>query len=149
MYSDEAKPNNKLKPGNRRSREATYLNILQLGSHVFAKEDTWLTLAAVRSSDIAQCEAGMAQLMAAVLRMMFDSNSHDLRHSGINLELHGGGSFKLWADPGLILGDECALHSIFIDKGSSGTRPCIHCLNIVDKLWKGATGVEEHSQIKA
>ena len=148
LYADEAKPGNRLKTDNRRSVQAVYMNILSLGSAVLSKEDTWLTLGAVRSCDIFECEGGMAQLFGALLKMMFSSTSHDLRYSGVGLDLHGGGQMRLFAKVGCILGDECALHSVWMNKGSGGTKCCIHCINITDKDWKCAPFVAGHHILK-
>ena len=68
--------------------------------------------------------------MAAVLNCFFDSTSHHMAKSGINLSMKGGDSLLAFMTFGVFLADEAALHAAFCCKGASGLKPCFLCQNI-------------------
>ncbi|CAK0866209.1 unnamed protein product, partial [Prorocentrum cordatum] len=141
FYSDECKPGNKLKQLNKRAVQNVYFSVLDFGPWVLCKEDMWLCLASARALDISQCEGGMAQLMGALLRLT-SHDGHDLRLAGITLDLPSGRSLRIHAKISCLLGDESGLHSMWMSKGSSGVKPCLHCANVVNKGWVGADFME-------
>ena len=140
LYNDEAKPGNKIKQWNKRSMECIYLSFLELGPACLSKEDFWLCIGAIKSTDVELCRSGMAQVMSKILNRLFRQGGYDLRFSGCNVDLPGGSSIRIIAKLGVMLGDEAALHATWNCKGSGGTKPCCQCLNIVSDKW---TAVEE------
>ena len=140
LYSDEARPGNKIKQWNKRSMECIYLSFLEIGPAFLAKEDFWLCIGAIKATDVENCRSGMAQVMSKILHRLFQENGCDLRFSGCNVDLPDGSSIRIIAKLGVMLGDESALHAAWNCKGSGGTKPCCQCLNIVSDKW---TAVDE------
>ena len=120
LYNDEAKPGNKIKQWNKRSMECIYLSFLELGPACLSKEDFWLCIGAIKSTDVELC---MAQVMCKILKRLFQQGGYDLRFSGCNVDLPDGSSIRIIAKLGVMLGDEAALHATWNCKGSGGTKP--------------------------
>eukprot|EP00959_Pyramimonas_sp_CCMP1952_P133943 2801472-Pyramimonas_sp.AAC.1 len=95
IYSDEAKTGNKLKQDNKLSMQCCYAAFLEFGPAALAKEDYWLTLATCKSSAISQCDHGMAQLTKALLKLFFNPGGHDLRLSGVSVDLEDGSTIRI------------------------------------------------------
>eukprot|EP00959_Pyramimonas_sp_CCMP1952_P073832 1543209-Pyramimonas_sp.AAC.1 len=97
----------------------------------------------------------MAQLAGEILNRMFNPNGHDLRYAGVHCDYDDGQSFRIHATLGIVLGDEAALHSIWLCKGSGGIKCCLHCANIVSKNWvaagalDGAVHLKEYSKVSS
>eukprot|EP00959_Pyramimonas_sp_CCMP1952_P407674 8544116-Pyramimonas_sp.AAC.1 len=132
LYSDEAKPGNRLKQHNRRALQLVYFSFFELGPPALSKEDFWLCVGAVKSDDISSCNGGMAQLVGCILRRMFNPEAHDLMLSGMTLDFPDGSSTRFVAKLVSVLGDESGLHQTWLCKGSGGTKCCCQCLNIVN-----------------
>ena len=91
--------------------ECIYLSFLELGPACLSKEDFWLCIGAIRSTDVELCRSGMAQVMCKILNKLFQQGGYDLRFSGCNVDLPGGSSIRIIAKLGVMLGDEAALHA--------------------------------------
>eukprot|EP00974_Lingulodinium_polyedra_P015872 1540754-Lingulodinium_polyedra.AAC.1 len=71
--------------------------------------------------------------MAALVRLFFDPEGHNLQAAGMTLDLNGGSAIRLFLSFGMFLADEAALHMVFMCKGSSGLKPCMLCQNIFNE----------------
>ena len=94
LYSDQAKPGNKMRQQNKRSSENIYITFLEFGTAALAKEANWLCVAAAQAFEISKIESGMAQLTAAILDMCFSKTSHNMRLAGVGIDLEDGTSFR-------------------------------------------------------
>ena len=135
LYNDEARPGNRLKSHNARAVQAVYAAFLEWGPWNLSKEDWWLPLGSVASDDLSDAEAGIAQLVGGILKLMFDPSKHDARYSGLQLTLADGSTTKIWFELKAILADESALHQIWLSKGSAGVKCCLMCKNVVGRVW--------------
>lgn len=132
LYADEGKVGAKMKFDNRRNMWNVFVSFVDFGAHALAKEEFWLPLAVARVLDLEEISGGISQVFKELLKMMFGSTGFHLGHSGVFVELKGV-QFSIYAVLGIVLGDEAALHSIWLCKGSSGTKACIECMNALGR----------------
>eukprot|EP00959_Pyramimonas_sp_CCMP1952_P379612 7951644-Pyramimonas_sp.AAC.1 len=85
----------------------------------------------------------MAQLMGAIRLRMLNPHRRHLRRAGVEIDYgaHGDG-LRLHTPLGIMLGDEAALHSAWLCKGSGWTKCRMQCLNIVNKNWLASDELE-------
>lgn len=95
-----------------------------------------------RSSRVQNVKGGVSAILKSLLKLFFDPCTHDLRRSGINVELTGGTSVHLWMNLGIVLADEAALHAMYGCKGAAGLKPCLLCQNIFNH--QNARGISEN-----
>ena len=143
IYSDGAMPGNKIKYQNKRAVENIYVSFLEFGPAALCKEEFWLPIATMRKTVVETLDAGVSQLMAALLKLCFDSQGHHLQNTGVTLQVPGFGVIKVFAALECILADELALHSLWLYKGSSGLKCCIECMYIYNPIWVHADLVED------
>lgn len=89
VYADEVVPGNVLGYDNRRKVWAIYLSILDFGPGALADEEAWLVAAVVRSNIVCTFEGGVAALVNALLKLMFDPNKFDASTAGVILRVQG------------------------------------------------------------
>ena len=56
-------------------------------------------MGSVATDGLSDAEAGIAQLMGGILKLMFDHSKHDARYSGVQLTLADGSTTKIWFEP--------------------------------------------------
>ena len=132
LYSDEVTPGNRLKPDPRQMVQSVYWSILNFGAAALSKEDFWLIATTLRSAVVRLIDAGMSQLIMTILLVFFSVNSHDMELGGALVQLASGTFIRIFVKLKLMLADESALHATWLNKGSSGTKLCICCKNIMD-----------------
>eukprot|EP00959_Pyramimonas_sp_CCMP1952_P035660 746673-Pyramimonas_sp.AAC.1 len=111
--------------------ECINIAFLEFGPSSLSKEDVWLCIGAVKSTDVQQCDSGMAQVAGQVLKRTFQPCGFDLRFSGCSTDLPNGPNIRIIGRLGAMLGDEAGLHATWVCKGSAGVKPCCQCLNIL------------------
>ena len=138
IYSDEITPGNQLKPDNQRKLQGVYWTFLEFGPAALAKEDNWLVVTTSQSVNVKLIQGGMSAVIGAILKMFFSSTSYNLQTAGISVTLHpdsGGVLLRIFGAFKCKLGDEAALHAVWMCKGSSGLKICVECANIMDPAW--------------
>ena len=75
FYSDEVTPGDALVHDNRRKLQVVYFSFLEFGPSVLAREDSWFTIAAKRSSEVCKISGGMSAVFAAALLLFFGAAS--------------------------------------------------------------------------
>ncbi|CAJ1454823.1 unnamed protein product [Effrenium voratum] len=105
-----------------------YLSFRELYASL-SKEDAWLTVAAVQASVIDRIAGGMTRLMTAVVKSVH-AKSHE---SGFVLELPSGPTWVRIRPVSLFLSDQEAQRATWSTKGSAGLKPCLFCLNVLNK----------------
>ena len=105
-----------------------------------------------RSSEVAGIAGGMAQILGAILKLVFCTCA--LLEVGQNLPFMGGSTIRLVAKFGFFVQDGGAHKITWHCKGDSGTRFCLLCKNVVSFKSKLADGegafrcnVCEHRQL--
>ena len=129
LYADEAVPGNPLANLLPRKCWVLYASFLEFGQVALSKEEAWLTVGVVRSSVSGRLEAGISQVVAAVLKIAFCSDSCDPRLSGVVLKKPTG-SIRLFFQLGLLLQDGGAHKLIWCIKADAGCKFCILCKNL-------------------
>ena len=71
LYTDEVVPGNALATQPKRKSQCVYASFYELGEEVLCRESAWLTLCVVRSSTCRGADGGIAQLVGALLKLMF------------------------------------------------------------------------------
>ena len=128
LYTDEVTPGNVLTPDLTRKCQAVYLSFLNFGSAALSREDAWLCVLVHRSSEVRKILGGMAQVVGALLRLMFPLTGTHLCGTGILLSSHAGfPDIRLHARLQVMVQDGLAHKEIWQVKGDSGLRMCLGC----------------------
>lgn len=130
IYSDEVSPGNQLKHDNQRKLQAVYWSIKQFGGAALASEEYWFILTAVRSTLVKRLEAGMSELLATTIQLFFQE-PHSIYHNGLTLRFNDNTFGTIYASVDIMVSDESALKASLEMKGSSGSKICALCQNIV------------------
>ena len=111
------------------------------------REDLWLTLSLMRTTQIAKCQAGFA----SVMRRLLESIQDEVRH-GFPLQLETPEGAQLgFISRVLILSDHEQLRQSTGTKGSSGKKSCLKCRNVLSlghSAIPGHCDVQEHDVSK-
>ena len=92
-------------------------------------ENLWFTLTAKRSSQVNDILGGMANLLGALLKVLFVYEAFEL--TGIRFRLASGRSVRLYAKLACFVQDGGAHKITWHCKGDSGHRFCMLCRNVV------------------
>ena len=128
LYSDEVTPGNQLAIANDRKTQVVYWSFLEFGS-ALSDENLWFTISAKRSSQVHDILGGMANLLGALLKVLFVYEAFEL--TGIRFKLASGRSVRLFAKLACFVQDGGAHKITWHCKGDSGHRFCMLCRNVV------------------
>lgn len=129
IYQDGVDPSDGLAKNKSRKSAVYYWSFKQFGYEALAHEQVWGTVAVMRTTKANKLEGGMPRLTYHVLEQFF-GEEHDIRRSGMSVQLHGSQErAKIIAKIGILFGDIPALAEMLSNKGHGGTRPCPKCLN--------------------
>lgn len=126
IYLDEVSPGNQLRHDNRRKIYAVYYSFVQFGAAALSCESCWMVLMVIRSSRVTEL-GGMGDIFPHILSCFFGETN--LR-TGVLLNCQGT-SRLICASLQIVVADEAALKSVWENKGSGGTLPCLFCSNCV------------------
>jgi hypothetical protein len=130
IYSDEVSPGNQLKHDNKRKMQAVYWSIKEFGPEALGNEDCWFLLTVMRSNVVNRLSDGMTEFMSKTLNLFFEE-PHSLHSNGLNLQLMHGGYLTIYASVSIMVSDEPALKASIGFKGSTGSKICALCQNVV------------------
>lgn len=130
VYHDEVACGNVLKANNQRKAVACYFSFLEFES-ALRDEDAWLCPAIVPKKLLDQCEGGISSVFKEIIRLFFHGDSSF--SSGVLVRLDAMQPTLLVARLASFIADESALRATLCAKGSSGTKPCLQCKNIMAK----------------
>ena len=130
IYSDAVSPGNQLKHDNKRKTQAVYWSIKEFGPEALGNEDCWFLLTVMRSNIVNRLSDGMSEFMTKTLNLFFEE-PHSLHSNGLNLQLMSGGYLTIYASVSIMVSDEPALKASIGFKGSSGSKICALCQNVV------------------
>lgn len=139
-YADEVSPGNQLKSKNKRKMWAVYFSFLDFLPEVLCHEDSWITMATVRSITLENVKGGVSALYGALLKVWFNPAGFNIQTAGF-LVPHLAGNCavcpgtRIWASLEALLADEGALHAIWKHMGASGTKLCCECFNVFALKW--------------
>ena len=124
VYVDEVHPGNILNSSGRKAW-CCYMSFLELGS-MLSKEDLWICLFVVRSSEVQLLEAGISQVVRLLLERLF---AHDQPQTGVLLS-SAKGNVRLFFTLGMFLQDGAAQKAVWANRQDSGSKPCMLCKNL-------------------
>lgn len=132
LYSDEVCPGNPLAANPSRKCWVVYAGFKEMGP-LLCNENAWITLCIVRSSIVAEIEAGMSQLIKKILFLIFLNPWCEVQHLGIALQpprdRTGEQSKRFRMDLRLFVQDGQAQKMTWSVRGDSGSRFCCLCSN--------------------
>ena len=127
VYNDEVTPGNQLSHAHSRKVQTIYFSFLEFGP-LLASEYSWFTATLVASKDVQRVKGGMSKVLGVFISQ-FWTDGLDMTSGGISIPLLGHDRIQLFADYGMTLSDELALHLFYMAKGASGLKCCLFCSN--------------------
>ena len=101
---------------------------------LFRQQETgWMVACMVRTAELDKVQGGISQVMRSLLHVFWSSDGFNLERTGMRCP-RPSGPLHLRGTLAGILADEKGLKDVFSVKGSSGTKPCLLCKNIVTRL---------------
>ena len=134
LYVDEICPGNPFRPERSRTLQAIYWAFSEWPQHVLQRTAAWLTFGTIRATLADALDGGLAQLMNIVIKTCFPHEGHSFRR-GV-LVVRNAAQVLVRSVFSGFLADEKALKLIHDYKGASGTKCCMDCkfvFNRVDK----------------
>ena len=122
-YVDECTAGNVVHPDPQRKAHLLYISFVQMP--LLSRETQWLTMSVLRTAEMQRVKGGIATALRAILECW-----HDECETGIALDL-GDGPRLHFIEKVLLLADAEGLRALSGTKGSSGTKPCLKCSNVV------------------
>ena len=116
-----------------RKTMAIYYSFKEFDTALFT-EEVWFVLTAIRSDLLTSVPGGIGYVMKELMKKYFFNPACNLAEAGAMLHLAGDNApmHMLFADLKIFVADEKALKDAFSIKGSSGTKLCSLCMNIVN-----------------
>ena len=161
LYCDEVRPGNPLRPENARTYCAVFWQFLDYPDWYRSSALGWHDLCIIKESVVQSTPGGISAVMATILRTLWSSTEHNFERLGLRVACPRlpGGELHVKATFACFLLDERAEKYIFNLKGSSGTKLCMSCSNVVGRCdpahvpaalrhftIPGLDGCEEHTR---
>ena len=132
LYSDEVCPGNPLAANTSRKCWVVYASFKEWGP-LLSNENAWMTLCIVRSSVVADLQAGISQIMKKLLALIFLNPWCDVEDMGICLQppkqYPGEAVRRLTLSLAVVIQDGQAQKMTWSVKGDAGSRFCSLCSN--------------------
>lgn len=144
IYADAVTPGNPMRPETARKFQALYWTILELPLWYRTCSDTgWFPLSYVSCSQMEDVGCSMSVLMKNIINVFFGNSDAgvDIIGTGFNLAKPGGQVY-VQLGFGCFLADDAGLYEIYDAKGSSGSKPCFGCLNVIGRVARDAPLVD-------
>ena len=122
-YVDECTAGNVVHPDPQRKAHLLYISFVQMP--LLSRETQWLTMSVLRTAEMQRVKGGIATALRVILECW-----HDECETGIALDLGNGPRMHFIAKV-LLLADAEGLRALSGTKGSSGTKPCLKCSNVL------------------
>ena len=130
VYGDEIIPGNVLGRGERKCW-AIYCSITNFKLPAPQNESSWIILATLRSSLVAELNGGTSQAWAAILKSIWCNKVCNPAH-GLLLP-SSAGNLTVYLSLGMVLQDGASHKYTWSAKGDSGWRYCMLCSNVANK----------------
>lgn len=136
FYTDEIGVTTMMIGKDLRKCEAFYWSFLEFGPEMLCQEAAWFVVSAARSIIVHDIEGAVSNMMRMLMHKFFSAGAHDFR-TGVLLPVGQDGAPALFfARPGVVAGDEDGLKKLCGTKGSSGTKLCWDCQNMLNIRFK-------------
>ena len=133
IYIDEVCPGNPLRPEKSRTLQAIYWAFADWPQWLLQRTMAWPTFGTIRSTLVENLPGKVSGLMRRILRAFFPPEGHSFKH-GVSIPTHDGHELIVTATFSGFLCDEKAHNQIAATKGASGTKPCITCKNVFNRV---------------
>ena len=127
IYTDEVTPGDPLAPHNLRKFHIVYWGFLEFGFNALSREEAWFTVACQHSTLVNEMNAGLSQLMSAVLKAFFPEEGINFQTTGVLLDLGEYGSVRVWAKVVGFLMDGGAHKYCWHSRGDGASKFCLLC----------------------
>ena len=131
-YTDETLPGNILALDAQRKVWCVYYTFKELGQHAWHNADLWFLQGVLRTSQVKKVPDGFANIFSKCMQA-FNLMATD----GVRIWLGPEESILLFAKVGAMLGDERGIKESWAFKGSSGSKPCYECCNVIQQRRHG------------
>ena len=128
IYQDGVDPSDMGSKNHSRKCCVFYWSFAEFGLHALGHEQVWGILCTVRNSEHQRLAGGITTLFQFVLQQFF-GDVHDIRRSGVCVDLPHGRSVMVIARAAILLADMPAIKECIGCKGHSGTVCCCLCIN--------------------
>ena len=130
LYADEITPGAALGIHQGRKCWCVYASILQFGAIQLQKEHSWLPICIIRTSVVDRLEAGLSQLVSALMKQIFANKRCNVQ-AGLRLKGPSPDDWlTIYMSFGMFLQDGGAMKQAYLSKGDGGSRPCMLCANL-------------------
>ena len=125
FYSDEAKPGNVLRPELARTFTGMYWCIEELPDYLRARQAWWIPVTFIKAVELKRVIGGLAGLYVNIFDVFWgDVGEANLDRVGVLVN-----SVRIRIRFGFFSHDEKAEHETVGNKGASGTKMCLSCVN--------------------
>ena len=128
FYTDGTRPGNQLRPDPAREYQAILWTFTTLPDWYKNRKHGYFKFAYILQKDVD--EIGMSRILDRLLSAFFGPGEFAFHISGMRMPSHNG-PYHFVATFGFFVIDEKAAHEHFDVKGAGGTKPCLHCSNVV------------------
>ena len=126
-------------PDPQRKAHLLYISFVQMP--LLSRETQWLTMSVLRTAEMQRVKGGIATALRVILECW-----HDECETGIALDLGNGPRMHFIAKV-LLLADAEGLRALSGTKGSSGTKPCLKCSNVLSHAAAEAGCPDNHTSL--
>lgn len=135
LYVDEVVPGNNLRPDHARAFYAVFWLFLDYPDWFRSSAAGWHDLCVVKAKDVEKIDGGISAIVAYLMRIFFGTAVGAFNMSTLGVRLPGPhGEWVLRANFAVFLFDERAEKFIYSVKGSSGSKMCVSCRNVVGRM---------------
>jgi hypothetical protein len=135
VYVDEVVPGNNLRPDHARAFYAVFWLFTDYPDWLRSSAFGWHDMVIVKASAVAEIKGGISAVVADVLRIFWGQAMGDYNMSTLGVRVASPqGDYTLRAQFRIFLMDERAEKSIAGVKGSSGSKMCMSCRNVVGRI---------------
>ena len=132
LYVDEICPGNPLRPEKARTLQAIYWCIADWPQWLLQRTAAWPCFGTIRSSLVKKLPGGIAHLMRLVLLQFFPEEGHSFTR-GLTIYVRNT-PLVVTGEFGGFLADEKAHKELSSLTGASGTKACISCQNVFNRV---------------
>ena len=133
IYIDEICPGNPLRPEKSRTLQALYWACADWPQHILQRTAMWPTFGTIRSTMVKKL-GGVSRLMAIALKIFFPEDGHNSFANGVTIVRANGDRLVFSAVFSGFLADEKAHNEISGTKGASGSKCCVSCKNVFNRV---------------
>jgi hypothetical protein len=136
LYVDEICPGNPLRPEKSRTLQAIYWAILDWPQSILQRTAAWPTFGTIRAKVVDKLAGGLPAVMKLVLQVFFATNGPSF-DKGVQI-VCGKENILATARFSGFLADEKALSQVADTKGAAGTKCCMDCNNVYNRVSNAA-----------